>query len=537
MCAARRTSDDPSLRLSVPARERLKAVIFDANAYGMARPDLEQLERLALRLAGIGIQTWVPEPVAWEWAEHVSRDWETAKNAARQERDRMKRAGLTVAVPTTSYGSKDDVINEVLANLSAIPHVKTIPLTGPSAVEGLKDQVLQRKPAKTKGGAEGKPGVKTGASDSAWLRDVLNLTSPGEILIVGADRDISAAFDAWNKPLPLIRTLDKLRPTLFDVTVDDGHAQAFIVRHLMRQLPADALDSDGTGFDIGHVTGLETAITNWTDGDGSSLSVYGASVTRLVALAGVGEVSIADMPTDIAEESKPAHRLPGDLGSASHNIAYATVYFLAEGEATVQTLYNGGDPEVSVLSFDNVLVRAELSFNFTDGAITAVASEADAQATLVKGSYDDDDAALHGLDEALSWVPGLDLEIASLRYSGTESSVQVHGVPTKVKAALTERDSAWELGLILEHQKSEELEMLDVTCDYNPDSWWGGRREGFQGPDAYDVSVSAPGVMARHGAWDVAAWIIGKVDWAAFDVPSPPQQPSPENDGEQQLTE
>jgi hypothetical protein len=64
---------------------------------------------------------------------------------------------------------------------------------------------------------------------------VLNLTSPGEILIVGADRDVSAAFDAWNKPLPLIGTLDKLGTTLFDVTVDDGRAQAFIVRHLRRQ--------------------------------------------------------------------------------------------------------------------------------------------------------------------------------------------------------------------------------------------------------------------------------------------------------------
>ena len=56
----------------------------------------------------------------------------------------------------------------------------------------------QRKPGKTKGGTDGKPGtaVKTGASDSAWLRDVLDLASPGEILIVSADRDVSAAFTA-----------------------------------------------------------------------------------------------------------------------------------------------------------------------------------------------------------------------------------------------------------------------------------------------------------------------------------------------------
>ncbi|MFC5857154.1 hypothetical protein ACFPZI_37005 [Streptomyces chlorus] len=516
------------------ARERLEAVVFDANAYGMARPDLEQLKRLAGRLAGIGIETWVPEPVAWEWAEHVSRDWETVKNAARQERDRMSRAGIPVAVPTSAYDSREAVIDAVLTNLSAIPHVKIIKLTGSSAVEGLKDQVLQRKPAKTKGGTPEKPGsaVKTGASDSAWLRDVLELASPEKILIIGADKDVDAAFTAWNKPMPLMRTLDKLRSTLFDVTVDDGHAQAAIARHLLRQLPADTLDSDGTGFDIGHITGLETAITNRTDGDGSSLSVYGASVTRLVALAGVGEVSLGGDVLDNSVPKETAHtRRTGDLGPVNQVVAYATAYFLAEGEATVQTLYNGGDPEVSVLHYDNILVRAELSFHFTDGSITAVEAEAEAVAAVVKSAFDDDGDALHRLDEVLTWVPGLELEVAPLLYSdSSEASAQIQGVPTQIRSTLTPRDGAWGLDLVLEHGGADGgLDLLEVTCDYDPDSWWGGYRDGVQGPDAYQVGVSGSDVLGSHGLWTVPAWVISKIEWDAFEAPGPSEEPT-END-------
>ena len=54
------------LRLDLGARNYLRAVVFDANAFGRARPDLVFLGDLAKRLHTIDIETWVPEPVAWE---------------------------------------------------------------------------------------------------------------------------------------------------------------------------------------------------------------------------------------------------------------------------------------------------------------------------------------------------------------------------------------------------------------------------------------------------------------------------------------
>lgn len=514
-------TDDAQLPLR--ARERLKAVVFDANAYGKARPDFEHLKRLAGRLAAIGIETWVPEPVSWEWAEHVARDWQAVKNAARQEREGMKRAGLQVDTPAAYYSSRDTVINTVLANLSAIPHVKIINLSGASAAAALKDQVLQHEPAKLKGD------VKTGASDSAWLRDVLDRASSEQIVIVSSDGDVKRAFTAWNKPVPLILRRDKLRPTLFDVTVDDGHAQSSIVRYLLSRLPVGNLDGEDedAGFDIGPILGLESAIAHERDGDGTSLSAYGASVSRLVALAGLYDVSVEHgVPDDTdgaaGPEENPGRTRPDDLGSAKHDVAYATAFFLAEGEATVQTLLNGGDPEVSVLHYDNILVRAQLSFRFTDGAITAVAAEADATALLVERAFDDDDDALSALAEALTSVPGLDLDTDFPWNGSSDLSAKIHGVPARVDVDIKRDGGDWTLTAALwrtnpSGKDSDLTGEVEVACTYDPSSWWGSSRDGFQGPDAYQLSVSATNLPGNHGVWSVPAWVISRIDWSTFD--------------------
>jgi hypothetical protein len=510
-------------RLPLRTRERLKAVVFDANAYGKARPDFEHLRRLACRLATIGIETWVPEPVSWEWAEHVARDWQAVKNAARQEREGMKRAGLKVDVPTAHYSSRDTVIDTVLTNLSEIPHVKIISLSGDSAAAALKDQVLQREPAKLKGD------VKTGASDSAWLRDVLARVSPEEIVIVSSDSDVKRAFEAWDKPVPLILRREKLRPTLFDVTVDDGHAQSSVVRYLLNRLPVGNLDGEGeaAGFDIGPILGLESAITHETDGNDTNLSIYGASVTRLVALAGLHDVSVEhNVPDDtddalVPEESQSRTR-PDELGPAKHDVAYATAFFLAEGEATVQTLLNGGDPEVSVIPYDNILVRAQLSFRFTDGAITAVAAEADATALLVERAYDDDDDALSALAEALTCVPGLGLDTDFPWDGSSDLSAEIRGVQAQVSLRIQRDIGAWTLAVALWHgnPSRDDLDLegeVEVTCTYDPDSWWGSSRDGFQGPDAYQISVYTTDLPGNHGVWSVPAWVIDRIDWSTFD--------------------
>ena len=93
---AKSTSSIPpaDLRLSLEIRGNLRAVVFDANAFGHGRPDLVFLEDLGRRLHTIDIETWVPEPVAWEWAQHLADDWEKIQTATAEERKQLRRARL-----------------------------------------------------------------------------------------------------------------------------------------------------------------------------------------------------------------------------------------------------------------------------------------------------------------------------------------------------------------------------------------------------------------------------------------------------------
>jgi hypothetical protein len=88
------TSDDQTVR------ERIKAVVVDANAYGEVGPDLARLGALAKDLAKIDIQTWLPEPVVLAWAEHLTSEWVTTRNLTRRSLARLARESATQRLGT-----------------------------------------------------------------------------------------------------------------------------------------------------------------------------------------------------------------------------------------------------------------------------------------------------------------------------------------------------------------------------------------------------------------------------------------------------
>jgi hypothetical protein len=75
----------------------------------------------------------------------------------------------------------------------------------------LKDQILQRPPGRRK------EKIKTGAADSAWLRDVLDRAGGdlSRVLLVTSDADIRPACREWGVPTPLIRDWGQVLTTLF----------------------------------------------------------------------------------------------------------------------------------------------------------------------------------------------------------------------------------------------------------------------------------------------------------------------------------
>lgn len=157
-------------------------------------------------------------------------------------------------------------------------------------------------------------------------------------------------------------------------------------------------------------------------------------------------------------------------------------------------------------------------------ALLAVAAEADAIALLVEGAYDDDDDALSALTEALTCVPGLDLDTA---FSSSDLNAKIRGVQAQVSVEMKRDGGDWTLSVALRHGNSsgDDLDLdgeVEVMCAYDPGSWWGGSRDGLQGPDTYLVSVYASDLPGNHGVWSVPAWVIGKIDWSTFDPDETP---------------
>jgi hypothetical protein len=269
-----------NLRLGKEGLDRLVAVVLDANAYGNARPNLASLTALAQRLHSVNIQTWVPEPVAWEWAQHLSEDWVAVKNAATHEQRQLRLAGLQPPVLMAGYADEDAVIQGFLDTLAAIDHVEIITLTGPSAAAGLRDQVLQRGPASRK------KGVKSGASDSAWLRDVIAragaTTEP--LLFITEDDDIVWACTRWGYTTPVTRKLSQVRATVFEVELDTGVAAWLVLRYLARRMPVDLRNQSTSGAADALLVGATPGLIHALDPDPvDSHKVTDATLTRLTA--------------------------------------------------------------------------------------------------------------------------------------------------------------------------------------------------------------------------------------------------------------
>ena len=344
------------LRLSLEVRRNLRAVVFDANAFGHGRPDLAFLEDLAQRLHTIDIETWVPEPVAWEWAQHLADDWEKIQTATAEERKQLRRARL--AGHTSPYADKRAVIDAFLEGLASVAHLAVIPLSPENALLALRDQILLTPPGRRKGD------VKTGASDSAWLRAVLDEADgdTARLLLVSQDKDVKAAFTEWKKACPLMRHRSELKATMSEFTVDQGRAEHLVSLYLTASLNDSLEDEEALHFDVDAAASLERAIASGLEENEPDTRLYGASLARLTGLAGITGTYVESPPAEAEDQPRTS-----ELGPASTQAALATVFFLASAQATVNRLYNGEDPRVDTLDYDDVLVRVPMSFDIRDG--------------------------------------------------------------------------------------------------------------------------------------------------------------------------
>lgn len=167
----------------------IRAIVFDTNVFGKAKDvNTALIRRWAQACGRHDAQLWLPEVVRWELAEHTARDEASHLIALRAYNRSRQRWGVDM-VPEPALADLATLTDLVVRAGAVI-----VPLSELAAIEGIKDQILQRGPGSFK--AE----VKTGAADSAWLRSVFeyNEETFDGLLIVSGD---TAAIKAIGKDL------------------------------------------------------------------------------------------------------------------------------------------------------------------------------------------------------------------------------------------------------------------------------------------------------------------------------------------------
>jgi len=200
------------------------ALVLDANCMPKGRFSRARLEDM-LDVIGAGdleIEVWVPEPVLWEWAEHVHGDIKATASPYKKALGHAKSAGFQIADDDGLDPALDDVgsvVEHIADVLSSYEEVEVLWCRDypEAAILGLRDQVLLTGAGRRKPGPKGE-GVKTGAADSAAFRLVeRRATHLPAILLFSGDRDAKAYFDGRDAPVIIPDEWSRLKGALLNL--------------------------------------------------------------------------------------------------------------------------------------------------------------------------------------------------------------------------------------------------------------------------------------------------------------------------------
>ncbi|MDQ0904184.1 hypothetical protein QFZ22_000169 [Streptomyces canus] len=475
-------------------REKLRAIVFDTNSFPRGGLRLSTLKEWERRAGLADLEIWLPEPVVWELAEHAASSWDEYQAITKTAGKALSYAGLEVHT-SSPHGSRAEVIKAVEEAIRSLgPALRVLELDGDVAIAALKDQILQRKPAKSR------DGVKTGASDSAWLRQVLKTAGgdPHTFVIVGGDRDVYKAFEEWNLEKPSMVSLEDLQEALFVLDEPDTSVVEKIATFL-RGLVGSPLDGgrtrDGT-LTIGEISGPADLVDDWlTD------QVHDVSLVHLEAFAGLNQIKI--------------DRLTG--------VVSAQVFLCPKVEYSSWTLDPDGTARTHSGSVPGVVVRDVLSFTIEDGTVVRAESQSGLAAAFggQKRGFDESDEAFNELLDALTLVPeiGVDPEL-----SGTITDLEVGGERTisfgdhALTVTSEGSDEGWATTLTLSN--GARSKSLELRCEWDP------TKNPHEMPDLFpawvvftesEVSYRAPGL------WAAPVWVIENL--MPEEQPSAPWSP------------
>ncbi|MDP3713896.1 MAG: hypothetical protein Q8R60_15575 [Mycobacteriales bacterium] len=204
-----------------PFPEAIKAIALDANAMPKGAFSHEHLVRIAgvVEENELDAAVWLPEPVLWEWAEHLFGLLLSADAAVGSAVRAQSTAGL--APHWNPNDTRPSQVDRVLAELERciadVDGVEILRLSSYPGIAGaaLRDQVLQVGTGRRK--TSGELRIKTGASDSASFRliEAAAATADDPVIVISNDRDARTYFassatvsvfpDWWTLHRPLLR--------------------------------------------------------------------------------------------------------------------------------------------------------------------------------------------------------------------------------------------------------------------------------------------------------------------------------------------
>ncbi len=248
---------------------RAIAAVLDTSYYNSGHINLEKITRLAHGLSARGAQLWIPEQVILEWANHARGALGDFHQAGR----RLQNAGLADFSPETRLPEVSEVADKIRSRCESTDNVVVLAMRGDSAIAGIRDQILGS------GAGKGRPGARTGASDSSWVRDSLAnaANDPRRIVFVTRNaKDVIATAGEMGHTESIVQTwgrgddqglLEKYFPRtpLATQPAVDALSALRIISDTLQRSYAASIDPNRPGPSAEWITVTDLAIGSVTD--------------------------------------------------------------------------------------------------------------------------------------------------------------------------------------------------------------------------------------------------------------------------------
>lgn len=449
-----------------PAKKAVKtrAIVFDTNSFGRGQLNLGFLRRWVRDARAVGLEVWIPETVIWELAAHLGEVIEDLRARTVSASEVIERAGLR---PPGSLilNSGDALVVEVTDLIESLGDgVEVIPCKGEHALEAIKDQILQRSPARKK------KEVRTGAADSAWLRSVDEYEpDTKQYVIISNDEDVDGAFEAWGKVAPR-RFTDptSTREELFHY----GLAPHDLTYQALRVI--DEAIREGRAIDVLQMRSVPdvSVISERFGFDQTGLRVVATSVEAITRVVGSGRVKISERSGTALLQIEVLAQLELHLAPA-------------EGALV--------EPPAAPLMIPNAVIRAPLAIEVKEGEVQSVAPDQAPWALHTTLAWDTPEAAVEDCVESLWSVPELSDEELSFSETGKwEFSVHLHDGTKARLSFVSNPDRTWVL------QVDTDIDPLKIVARRGP------RRHKWR------VQLDGPYIDDTPGSFAVSSYLLNR---------------------------